>query len=143
MIVRKRLKKCDVSEGVQTILLAVFGCCCIPQLGNLPGRFFLWILLELLYRRTHSIFSTVIAHLSAGGMIFFVEYVQSLGVAGAEAYGMGQCFGMGLAFAAPGAVIFYFNEKKERKKRIRIAELLCLFLTAMFCFVLGMALWLG
>ena len=58
-------------------------------------------------------------------------------------YVLSQTLGIGLTFAAPGAVILYFIEKRAGKKRIKPLELLCLAVCALFAFALGMALWLG
>ena len=128
----------------QTVLWAsVFYALCLPALGNLLARFLMGALLCLLYLRTRSFLAVFSAALAANGFLFLQSYLQTLGLAGAEAYSLSQTLGIGLTFAAPGAVILYFIEKRAGKKRIKPLELLCLAVCALFAFALGMALWLG
>ncbi len=114
-----------------------------PALGNVLAHWLMGVLLCLLYLRTRSLTTTLSAALVMNGFLFFQGYLQTLGISGAEAYTLAQCFGIGSSFASLGAVVFYLHEKKERKKKVKALELLCLLVTACFFFILGMALWLG
>ena len=133
-----------INKQWQTALLAgVFCVFFLPQLGSVLAHWLMGVLLCLLYVRTRSLLTTFSVSLVMNGFLFLQSYLQTLGVSGAEAYTMAQCVGIGLTFSSLGAVVFYLNEKKESKKKVKALELLCLLVVACFLFVLGMALWLG
>lgn len=142
-VVLPRLEGLSKKNWQIVLWAGVFYVFCLPALGTLLARFLMGTLLCLLYLRTHSLLACFSAALAVNGFLFLQSYLQTLGLAGAEAYSLAQTLGMGLTFAAPGAVILYFNEKRAGKGRIKPLELLCLGVGALFAFALGMALWLG
>lgn len=113
-----------------------------PQIGTMLARFALGVLLCLLFLRTRSLLVCFCSALAAQGIFFLAGYLQVLGIAGAESYTFLQCLGMGLTFAAPGAVILYFNEKIKKKRRVPLLEVILLLGAAALAFVLGMCMWL-
>ena len=125
------------------LLSGIFYGLFLPSVGEILARILLGALIGLLYLRRHSALSLFSVGLAVNGFLFLQEYVQTLGLAGAEAYTLAQTFGIGLTFAAPGGVILYFVEKRACQGKIKPLELLCRLVCVLFAFALGMALWLG
>ena len=142
-VVLPRLERICKKNWQTVLLAAVFYALCMPALGNLLARFLMGALLCLLYRRTRSALASFSAALAANGFLFLQSYLQTLGLAGAEAYSLSQTLGIGLTSAAPGAVILYFVEKRAGNGQVKPLEMLCLAVGTLFSFALGMALWLG
>lgn len=132
------------SKRWQVLLLSgLFYTFSAPQIGNFFARFVLGVLLALLFLRTKSFLTCFCGALAAQSVFFVAGYMQILGFAGAEAYTLSQCIGMGLSFASPGVLLFYFGEKYAAKTKIKAVESVVLVCILAFAFALGMALWLG
>ena len=143
LIVTPALDRVIKDRWKVVLLSGLFYLFSAPQLGNLFARLALGALLALLFLRTGSFLACFCVALVAQSVFFIAGYMQILGFAGAESYTFLQCLGMGLTFAAPGAAVFYANEKLARKRKVKIMEILCLVCLLAIVFVIGLALWLS